>query len=186
MSFRSVPGPVLRRWPRWLLAALSLAGACHDPVKEQAQAALGPEDPAVPRGPLHRPNQPCVLCHGPGGESPTMAFAGTIYVDPAARTPAPNVDIVVVDAAGREQRVRSNCAGNFYFEDRGGWPQFPVWTSAVVGEHRIDMESPIYREGSCAACHADPSGPSSAGHVFLADDPLQPVTLPPNDCRERP
>jgi hypothetical protein len=115
-----------------------------------------------------------------------MAFAGTLYLDQASSQPVANADIVVVDAAGREQRVRSNCAGNFYFDDRGGWPRFPVWTSVEVDRHRIDMESPIFREGSCAACHFDPAGPSSAGHMFLTDDPLEPVPLPANDCRGRP
>jgi mono/diheme cytochrome c family protein len=186
MPFRAARCSASQAWLGPLLGALALVGACHDPVKEQAKAALGPEDPAVPPGPLHRPNQPCLVCHGAGGEAPTMAFAGTVYLDPDGRIAAPNADIVVVDAMGREQRVRSNCAGNFFLEDRGDWPRFPVWTSAEVGEHRIDMESPIYREGSCAACHGDPAGPSSAGHVFLTDDPSQPVTLPPNDCRGRP
>jgi hypothetical protein len=171
-----------------VVAALALAAvACHDPVKEQGIAALGPEEPGVPPGPLHRPNQPCLLCHGPGGESPTMLFAGTVYLDQTGRTPVASADVLIVDAMGREQRVRSNCAGNFYLPARDdGWPEFPVWTSVQVGAHRIDMESPIYREGSCAACHTDPASPRSAGHMFLSDDPQDPVTLPPSDCRGRP
>jgi hypothetical protein len=38
----------------------------------------------------------------------------------------------------------------------------------------LDMESPIYRDGSCAACHTDPLGPASAGHIFLLADTLAP------------
>src|SRR5450432_160855 len=45
---------------------------CGDPVHDTAVSALGPEAPGVPKGPLHRPGQPCVLCHGPQGSATTF------------------------------------------------------------------------------------------------------------------
>ena len=139
-----------------LFVALALASvACRDPVTEDAigESRIGHDASLAGNQPPRHARRPCVLCHGVGGEPPQMAFAGTVYVDQATRTPLANAEVLVVDAAGRERSVRSNCAGNFYFEPAAGWPRFPAWTSVVAGQLRIDMESPIYREGSCAACH---------------------------------
>jgi hypothetical protein len=172
--------------PLAMALAVGFASACRDPMVEQAIAALGPEDPGVATGPLHRPNQPCVLCHSEKGGSSVMSFGGTINRDDLQREAVANATVIIVDATGSEQRGVTNCAGNFFLRPNGTWPQFPVWTSVQVGDYKVDMESPIYRERSCAGCHFDPAGPRSAGHVFLSDDPLAEITLPPNHCGDRP
>src|SRR5689334_11225211 len=82
------------------LAAALLAG-CGNPVQDARIAALGPEDPNVPPSNVHRPGQPCLLCHGPyKGASPEMTVAGTIYgyafdPDNSDADPIPVQDAVV-------------------------------------------------------------------------------------------
>jgi hypothetical protein len=79
--------------------------------------------------------------------------------------------VVLQDAAGHTQTTATNCAGNFMLRPDELTLQYPIWVTVQAAGQTIDMESPIYREGSCASCHADPLGPSSAGHVFLLANP---------------
>lgn len=157
---------------------LCLALACADPSVDAVVDALGPEQPGVPQGPLHRPGQPCATCHqsaGPG--SPDFSLAGTVYQDEVELLPLEGVAIELVDSDGREHSTSTNCAGNFYIESDRWQPTFPVWVRLRYGDLVIDMETPIYRERACATCHADPAGPDRTTHVFLSEDPLGlPVT----------
>src|SRR6185437_13022232 len=75
--------------PTLLLLGLVLAPTgCNDPVPDDEVASLGPEDPNVPPGPLHRPGQPCMACHdGTGPASLAFATAGTIFQDMPDTTP---------------------------------------------------------------------------------------------------
>jgi hypothetical protein len=166
--------------------AICLLAACRDPAIEAQIAALGPEDPAVPIGPLHRPNQPCVVCHQEAGNAGAFLFGGTVYLDPKELQPVGGVEVALMDSAGSIHRTTTNCAGNFFVRPTEWQPRLPVWTTLIAGEHRIDMESPIFREGSCSVCHFRPAGPRSAGHVFLSDDPMEPVPLPPSNCPRQP
>jgi hypothetical protein len=162
-----------------LLIVITLAmTACADPVRDQEIAALGPETPGVKRGPLHRPGQPCLLCHDATGNRDTpFAVAGTVYATADKPTPLNNVQVKLTDSAGQQFTVRSNCAGNFYVSPHVFSPHYPLWVTVAAEDQSIDMESLVYRDGSCASCHTDPKNPSSAGHVFLLDDPT--VMLPP-------
>jgi hypothetical protein len=162
---------------RALLPLLLLgSGACADPVREMAKAALGDETPGVPVGPLHRPGQPCLVCHD-GGEAPVFSLAGTIYARARPAVPVARVEVVLLDSDGRTFRPTTNCAGNFFVRPREFTPHYPLWVTLAVGSQKIDMESPVYREGSCAACHTDPVSPSSAGHPYflLDEDPDLPA-----------
>jgi hypothetical protein len=155
--------------PRSLLV-LVLLGACSDPVREQAIADLGGEARGVPEGPLHRPGQPCLACHD-GGEASRFSIAGTVYAREGSKVPLNEVTVRLVDAQGRRSSSVTNCAGNFFVRPAEFAFQYPLWVTLAVGDHTIDMESPTFREGSCAACHGDPKGPASAGRVyFLLDE----------------
>ena len=164
------------------LCVLLAAASCQDPTVESAIAALGPEDRGVSPGPLHRPGQPCVLCHGDGGTARTFVVAGTIYRDKGRPTVAPGAKVLFLDADGHGFTAEANCAGNFYVEPRQWAPRFPLWVTLAAGNYTIDMESRIFRDGSCASCHFEPAGPASAGAVFLTDDPLAQITLPAVPC----
>jgi hypothetical protein len=161
---------VVRRSILIVLVSLS-AAACGDPVRDEAIAALGPEAAGVRPGPLHRPGQPCLLCHdGGGGRDPLFSVAGTVYELADARRPLNKVAIQLIDKDGRRFQTSTNCAGNFFVSPSEYSPHYPMWVTMTAEDHTIDMESPVYRDGSCASCHTDPKDRSSAGHVFLLDE----------------
>jgi hypothetical protein len=83
--------------------------------------------------------------------------------------PAVGATVLLVDAAHAAVALRSNCAGNFFVAAERFAPALPLWASVRLGEQRIDMESPMHKDGDCARCHGDPAGPTSAGHLFVFD-----------------
>jgi hypothetical protein len=174
--------PLSRKRIAFLAVALAAAvPSCADPIREDATAALGGEPSGVRPGPNHRPGQPCLVCHDEGGEASPFTIAGTVYVDPNSDKVVGGVDVIVIDSAGRVFTSKTNCAGNFYITPNQFRPRYPIWIDMRAGTVHRSMESPSYREGSCAACHWEPRGPSSAGRVYLIDDPSV-ETPPPNDC----
>jgi len=187
--FRRMGGMARRKgFAALLLAAASIAPGCAgidpfgDPVQDAERAALGPEDPNVPEGPLHRPGQPCAVCHRDGGEDPVFAFAGTVYRDPVEKVAVADAMVSLTDAAGRTFMTTTNCVGNFYVKPSEFPVTPPVWASVQRIEFPWEMESPIHREASCAKCHYDPAGPASAGHLFVTDDETTFASIPTRAC----
>ncbi|HEY0709627.1 MAG TPA: hypothetical protein VGG33_22640 [Polyangia bacterium] len=167
---------------RVFLLSAYLLTACADPVLDQKLAALGPESPEGP-GPNHRPGQLCVVCHNPAGDAkPHFALAGTVYRDKGGKVPIGDVEVILTDARGSKFVGKSNCSGNFYFPIESTTPAFPVWVSMKKNDHQINMESAIFREPDCALCHSEPAGPTSAGAVFLTDDPELASEFKPTPC----
>lgn len=169
-----------------LLALPGLLGACHpDPVHEDNVKAAGPEQPGVPTGPLHRPGQRCLVCHG--GEGPAsmvMSFAGTVYQNNNKGLPLANAIVRIVDSKGHAVSTGTNCAGNFFIQKK----QFdPVWPAFVkieygqtsAGPMTATMLTPMFRLGSCNECHHDPAGPSNTLRLYAPSDP---VNYPPSGC----
>jgi hypothetical protein len=167
-----------------LMASLVLAASsCADPVVDEPIEALGPEAAKVPPGPLHRPGQPCVLCHSEEGNAePTFTLGGTVYLDAMSNTPVGNVDVEILDVKGNFFTTTTNCAGNFYVRPDEFTPAFPIWLGLRAGMVYRSMDTASYREGSCATCHYEPRGASSAGHVYLVDDPTTEMP-PPSGCQ---
>ncbi len=153
-----------------------------DPILDADKAALGPEAPNIPEGPLHRAGQPCAVCHRDGGENPTFVFAGTVYRDPVETIAVADAKVVLTDAAGHTFMTTTNCVGNFYVKTSEFVATPPVWTSVQAIEFPWNMESPIHREASCAKCHYDPAGPASAGHLFVTDDETTFASIPTRPC----
>lgn len=171
---------LLRLLPNALLmAALS---SCIDPAREQAIEALGPETPGVREGPLHRSGQPCLLCHDEAGNAPPFSVAGTVYIDAASLKPIEDVTVNLIDPLGGTFSSVTNCAGNFFVRPREYSLQGPIWVNMQREGVFREMDTPVYRDGSCAGCHGDPIGPASAGHVFLIDDP-EVEEVPVSRCR---
>lgn len=157
--------------------------ACADPVHDEAVAALGAETPGVSPGPLHRPGQPCVLCHSAKGGDSEFSLAGTVYVDAPSQTPIEDVNVRVVDSQNRRFVARTNCAGNFFITPEEFAPDFPIWLGLDRGDILRDMDTPVYREASCSGCHTDPKNLSSPGHVYLIEDPAFELLVPPSRCQ---
>ena len=161
--------------------AIGLTFGCSDPVVDDAIDALGPEAPGVPEGPLHRPGQPCVLCHSSSGPGDLeMSFGGTVYQYPGDPRPLAGAFVDFIDSTGATYTTATNCAGNFFVQPADYSPHFPVWVTLRYGGVPVEMSSPIFREGSCAVCHVEPKTVDSAGQVYFAPDPS--FLFPPDGC----
>jgi hypothetical protein len=178
--------------PELTVAALVLAGASGcapailspvDPEHQLAVEALGDEDPGVPIGPLHRPGQPCMVCHDVGDPAKTFTIAGTVFRDNLSTTPLTDADILFVDSAGNRFVSHTNCVGNFYVGLGQFEPVWPFWVTIRQGANDSPMGSPVHRERSCAACHFNPMGPRTAGQVFLTSDDFVVPMIPVRACR---
>jgi hypothetical protein len=152
---------------RWLVASL-LVASCADPVQDAAVDALGPETPGVPVGPLHRPGQPCLTCHG--GEGPaesTFSFAGTVFTKPEGEVPVPRALVQIVGSDQRGETLETNCAGNFFVRESRFTATFPA-SVVVTGGTSLPMRSLLRGTGSCNDCHGAPPGRDSPGFVWIA------------------
>ena len=147
---------------------LLLLVACGDPVRDDRIEALGPERTGVARGPLHRAGQPCLACHdGRAAGTREFSVAGTVFLAEGSERPAPGVRVELVDSAGTRFESATNCAGNFFVAPADFAPRYPLWVALQAGDYRIEMDSPVQRDGSCASCHAREPGKASAGGVYL-------------------
>ncbi len=152
-----------------LLFAATVAGSC-DPVHDDAVAALGGEAQGVPPGPLHRPGQPCLLCHdGAPGDPPAFSLAGTVFLYANSIEQAANgATVTLEDKDGTTATATTNAAGNFFLTPTAYSPEYPVHVKSVArGNVSILMHSHVGGNGSCAGCHVDPEAPDSPGHVYL-------------------
>jgi hypothetical protein len=157
----------------WLMAACA-AIACSDPAHDRAVEALGGEAPGVPEGPLHRPGQPCVTCHGPDGPAAgEFSVAGTVYGLLRESEPVPNVAVRVRDITGSERTTTTNQAGNFFIRSEEWRPVYPLQTNIRLGNLSKQMSTYIARAASCADCHVHPPGPNSPGQIYIATSPSE-------------
>lgn len=151
---------------RFFALSCLLIQAC-DPVQDHAIAALGGELPGTRPGPLHRPGQPCLLCHdGALGDPQAFSLAGTVFLQPDAEAAARGAQVEVTAADGSSMMFTTNAAGNFYVPAQRWQPVFPLQVKVHFQGESVDMLSNIGRDGSCAGCHSDPPGPDSPGHVY--------------------
>jgi len=147
------------------IAAAVVVPSCSDPVHDQEVAALGPEDPSIPKGEYHRAGQPCTVCHGPEGPAQTtFSVAGTIFWNPyegttgaTGVTGANGAIVSLVDSYGSQYQIQANCVGNFWVSPALYNPSFPMLAAiGIQGETNTSMFTQISRSGSCAV-----------GHVYL-------------------
>ena len=151
-----------------VIAAAAITALACDPVHQNAVDALGGNTPGVRNGPLHRPGQPCLLCHdGALGNPPQFSVAGTVYVDADGSTPADGAVVTLTPASGAEYKATTNAAGNFYVNPSQLTPTYPMKVSVTYKGTSVDMTSLVGRDGSCAGCHTATAGPSSAGPVYI-------------------
>jgi hypothetical protein len=152
------------------VSGLVWLAAC-DPVQDDAIAALGGEAAGVDQGPLHRPGQPCLLCHdGALGNPQEFSVAGTVFVDRIDEKAARQATVTLKASDGTSRTFKTNAAGNFYVTPQSWKPVYPLEVSVDFQSQTVSMVSNIGRNGSCAGCHVDPAGPSSPGHVYATPD----------------
>lgn len=151
--------------------ASAVLGCSLDPVHDEAVTDLGPEAPGVAQGPLHRPGQPCLVCHDGSTAHPAMTVAGTVNAVLGSAARLAGASVALTDVRGSTVMATTNAAGNFYVEP-GTWrPTFPLHVAISFGGYTSTMSTIIGRDGSCASCHTDPTSRISAGAVFLAPIP---------------
>ncbi len=155
-----------------VFVAIAFAIASCDPVHQEAVDDLGPEQAGVPKGPTHRPGQPCLVCHGGSGPgSPTFSVAGTVFRTKAERTGAAGVLVILADADGVTKAFRTNEVGTFYVQDSQWAPRFPLRAVVRNGTTDLEMKTLINGDGSCGSCHRDPAAPDAVGHVYAEQQP---------------
>jgi hypothetical protein len=166
-------------WQAWagvvaFAFALAASAGC-DPVHDHAVTDLGDETPGVRRGPLHRPGQPCIVCHdGALGDPRAFTVAGTIFVDQSSLSAASGAVVTMQDHDGKTFESTANEAGNFYVSPQEFTPTYPMKVAVTYGGTTVKMVSLVGRNGSCSGCHTDPGSPSSPGHVFIPANGVAP------------
>jgi hypothetical protein len=152
------------------LAALASASVRCDPVKSDAIDALRGNAPGVSNGPLHRPGEPCLLCHdGDFGDPSAFSVAGTVFEEPLGMVGEDGATVLLTDSTGSMHMATTNSVGNFYLTP-GQWsPVFPLTHVEVVSAAGsiVTMQSEVGRSGACATCHVAPAGPASPGPVCV-------------------
>lgn len=151
-----------------------LGASCGpDPLHERDVEALGPEDPAIEPGPLHRRGQPCSVCHGGDGPAKsTFVLSGTVFAVADAGDVLPGATVRYIDWVGAQGAVVTNCAGNFFLRTEQAAPRWPIWLRLEHGDKVADMQSAVFREGSCNACHTATATPKTMGRVYLSEQPF--------------
>ncbi len=125
--------------------------SCADPVRDDAIAALGPETSAP--GPLHRPGQPCALCHD-GSTAPEFAIGGTVFATQGSTDPAVGATVELDDLGGNAIcKTLTNAAGNFFLHAISCNLSGPFKPKVILGDVEADMTSRVGRDRSCATCH---------------------------------
>lgn len=174
-----------------LVCVCSLCG-CDDPYLDNLIEELGEEQDGYAPSEIHRPGQPCVLCHSEyDGAEPILSFGGTLFAEPLTGD-APLVllegyTIRLLDSAGQIRNLTSNKCGNFFITKEAFDPAFPVraelWgpTSPDGGNvvQLIPMSTRIGRDGSCGTCHVNPASPFSPGVAFVPNAYLMGAVLEP-------
>jgi hypothetical protein len=155
------------------VAATVAVTACVDESHDLQIAALGDEAPGVPKGPLHRPGQPCLVCHGEGGPASTMfAIAGTVFQDQGKTDAANGAQVQIEDSTGSFYTATTNEAGNFYITPNQWSPVWPLQVQLTLGKNQQFMLTHVGRAGSCADCHTLTTGPTSPGPVYAIQAPM--------------
>jgi hypothetical protein len=117
-------------------------------------------------GPLMRPGEDCMRCHGANeDEAKTWSIAGTVYDAPDADAQAGllGAHIQITDASGWSFRLRSNLSGNFYSAESVA---FPLQVCAEKGGATHCMEDPV-QSGACNACHTVPPTGEAPGRIAV-------------------
>jgi hypothetical protein len=129
----------------------------------------------------HNAGQACgqACCHGGGGNAcqgdtgPAFLIGGTVYTDYKGTTPAPGVEVRIVDSAGHAASTYSASDGNFYI--RAASNTTGVTFPAIIGARNASASRPMITKlstasmGSCgqAKCHVPGGGPqTNSGNYY--------------------
>ncbi len=174
-----------------LLSLLFASPACSDPIQEGRIEELGNEIEGIPKGPLHRAGQPCVVCHsehGPANDSP-FTVAGTIFAGPEVRIGVKDAEIRMTDSVGTKHIAHTNCVGNFFVKPSEWQPKFPILVAVAKRGAIRRMNSVIGREADCATCHTikkDRDPTQQLIHVYLYGNDESGAEIDRQNCPVNP
>ena len=164
---------------------LGLTSCLATSPESAAEQALGGEILGLRHGPLHRPGQPCLVCHGEQstGFRNTFELAGTVFDLPNDKLGVGGVEVVLTDGNGNDFVVKTNRTGNFFVSldssvssprsGRNGElviPKsfaFPLHVEIRNGSTVQKMQGLVWRNSSCADCHRGPANDLSNGPIYL-------------------
>ena len=139
-----------------------------------AAAAAATLAACVPdNGPLMRPGDDCLRCHGgsPGGaeegletrQATRWSLAGTVYatVDAAPGAGVQGAHVQVTDAKGFAFQLQTNEAGNFYSAESVA---FPLHVCVDRNGKLSCMDTPV-PHGACNFCHTVPPREDAIGRI---------------------
>jgi hypothetical protein len=181
------------------LALLTSGVGCSDPYLDNLIEELGEEQDGYAPSEIHRPGQPCVLCHsGYEGAEPEFSFGGTLFAEPALGEAVPASELILLegftvrllDSEGRIKNLETNRCGNFFIKKDEFDPAYPVraelWGPPSPGSSDTvqlrPMATRIGRDGSCGTCHIHPASPFSPGVAFVPQAYLEIGLEPPTGC----
>jgi hypothetical protein len=147
---------------------------CNDPGHDDDVKSLGDETPGVPPGPLHRPGQPCLTCHGGDGPADSeFSVAGTVYLLQSQGVPVENAVVTMEDVNGIAGNAVTNAAGSFWVNADTWRPTYPMQVHVKYLNVTARMNGTIGRAGSCANCHQNSAAQystsqTSSGRIYIA------------------
>jgi hypothetical protein len=120
-----------------------------------------------------RPGEACRACHAStGGEAPMDKFMGTVFPtlhEPddcvgASSQDYSGVQVVVIDAVGKEYAMSPNGAGNFMASPSSF--QMPFTAKVTYQGREIAMTTP-QTDGDCNGCHTELGANNAPGRIML-------------------
>ena len=171
--------------PLAILLCVGLAACLATSPESAAEEALGGEILGLHHGPLHRPGQPCLVCHGENSSwgRNTFEIAGTVFERAADKRGPAGVEVVLTDVNGNEYVAKTNKTGNFFVTVDSGASApssrsngelvipkafaFPLHVKIRSGSNEQKMHSLVWRNSSCADCHRGPANDLSNGPIYM-------------------
>jgi hypothetical protein len=109
-------------------------------------------------GPLMRPGEDCLACHGGDGTvltEPTRhagawSAAGTVFDAADSAQGVEGVQVQITDANGFDFALRTNLAGNFYTAES---IVFPLRACLSRNGATVCQQSLVMKPGACNSCH---------------------------------
>jgi len=119
-----------------------------------------------------RPGEACRACHSSNGEGPMYKFMGTVFPtlhEPndcvgASSQDYSGVQVIVIDAVGKEHVMSPNGAGNFMSSPSGF--QMPFTAKVTYQGREIAMTTP-QTDGDCNGCHTELGSNDAPGRIML-------------------
>jgi Flp pilus assembly protein TadG len=97
--------------------------------------------------------QPCLTCHAVGGPGVEFMIGGTVWKDPGATTPAPQVEVATRDNGGISRSAYTDAYGNFFVLKADAGTFAPPVHPGVRDATNTRLMVGAIDDGSCNNCH---------------------------------